>query len=126
LKKNIMMITLLAALSASAVFGSSEKALILTHNAHPVDCLAPVTIKKIDGKQILVSPLGFELEPGVHSINGHAKLNTSFCPVNAAGNRGGYAPDLEMNFEAGKTYYVGYDHKSKNRREWKLIVWKVE
>lgn len=26
----------------------------------------------------------------------------------------------------GKTYYIGYDHKSKNRDNWKLVVWKVE
>jgi hypothetical protein len=35
-------------------------------------------------------------------------------------------PDLEADFEAGKTYYVGLDHSSKNKEEWRLVIWKTE
>ena len=35
-------------------------------------------------------------------------------------------PDLEADFEAGKTYYIGLDHSSKNFNDWRLVIWKVE
>ena len=35
-------------------------------------------------------------------------------------------PALEYDFEAGKTYYVGLNHKSANRKNWHFTVWKVE
>ena len=50
-------------------------------------------------------------------------MNTAFCRVGRGGNRGWHAADLEVDFEAGKTYYIGYDHKSTNRDEWKLVRW---
>ena len=33
---------------------------------------------------------------------------------------------VEANFEAGKTYYLGFDHSSPHRKDWKLVIWKVE
>ncbi len=57
-------------------------------------------------------------------MNGRANINTTFCTV-VWGNQGSPIPDLEADFEAGKTYYVGLDHSSKNRNEWKLVIWKV-
>ena len=29
-------------------------------------------------------------------------------------------------FEAGVTYFVGLDHSSTNRDEWKVVAWKTE
>jgi len=36
------------------------------------------------------------------------------------------AQDLEVNFERGNTYYVGYYHKPDNPGEWRLVVWNME
>ena len=68
----------------------------------------------------------FLIEPGMHTLNGRAKLNTTYCGPGRDGNLAGFAPDLEVNFQASKTYYIGYDHKSENTGEWKLLVWKTE
>lgn len=125
-KKLILIVTTLAAFPAAADFAAGEMAQIITHGGRPVDCLSPIMVNKIDGRQRIVPAQGFKIEPGLHSINGRAILDTTFCKVGRGGNRGGYAPDLAMIFEAGKTYHVGYDHRSKNRDNWKLVVWKIE
>jgi len=121
-----LLIAMLTALPASAVLANSDMAKIVTQGGRSVDCLSPIAVNKIDGLQKIVPAQGFEIEPGVHTLNGRAILDTTFCRVGRGGNRGGYAPDLEVDFEAGKTYHIGYDHRSSNRDEWKLVVWKVE
>lgn len=126
MKKLVLMIAMLAAWPVSTLLANSDMAQIITHNGRPADCLAPIAVNKIDGEERLVPKMGFKIEPGVHTINGRAVLDTTFCSVVRGGNTGWHTPDLEVDFEAGKTYYIGYDHKSKNRDEWKLVVWKVE
>lgn len=126
MKKFMLPITMLAALPVAAVLANSDMAQIVTHGGRPVDCLSPIVVNKIDGRQRIVPAQGFKIEPGLHTLNGLAVLDTTFCKVGRGGNLGGYAPDLEVNFEAGKTYHIGYDHKSKNRDDWKLVVWRVE
>ncbi len=126
MKKLVVMIAMLTALPASVVLANSDMAQVVTQGGRPVDCLSPIAVNKIDGRSKLVPAQGFEIEPGLHTLNGRAILDTTFCKVGRGGNRGGYAPDLEVDFEAGKTYHIGYDHRSTNRDEWKLVVWKVE
>ena len=126
MKKLILMIAMLTALSASVVLANSDMAQIVTQGGRPADCLSPIAVNKIDGQQKIVPEQGFRIEPGAHTLNGRAILDTTFCKVGRGGNRGGFAPDLEVNFEAGKTYHIGYDHKSSNRDDWRLVVWKVE
>jgi len=126
MKKTILMMAVLATLPASVLLASSDMAQIVTQGGRPVDCLSPIAVNKVDGQQKILPAQGFRIEPGVHTLNARAILDTTYCKVGRGGNRGGYAPDLEVNFEAGKTYYIGYDHRSTNRDEWKLVVWKVE
>ena len=126
MKKQILMVATLAFLPLSIVLANSDMAQVVTQGGRLVDCLSPIAVNKIDGEQRIVPAQGFEIEPGLHTLNGRAVLDTTFCKVGRGGNRGGYAPDLEVIFEAGKTYHIGYDHQSKNRDEWKLVVWKVE
>jgi hypothetical protein len=126
MKKLVLTIALLAILPASSTFANSDMAKIVTQNKKPAECLSSIAVNKIDGEERIVPAQGFEIEPGTHSINGRAALDTTFCSVGRGGNLGWHAADLEVDFEAGKTYYIGYDHKSKNRDEWKLVVWKVE
>jgi len=136
MKKLISMIALLTGTPVSADLAVyemadnemiiAEMAKIVTHGGRPADCLSPIMVNRIDGQQKFVPAQGFEIGAGIHTLNGLAVLDTTFCKVGPGGNLGGNTPDLEVNFEAGKIYYIGYDHKSKNRDEWKLVIWKIE
>jgi hypothetical protein len=113
----------LAPLGANA--GSADMARIVTQNVKPADCISRVAIRQINGEEKFVSPQGFELEPGRYTMSGTVALDTSYCkapqrrsPINV--------PPLEAEFEAGKTYYIGFDHSSTNREEWHYVIWKVE
>ena len=99
---------------------------VVTQAGPPADCLAALAVNKIDGELRVVPAQGFLIEPGVHTINGRATLDTRKCPPTAPDQHIGRAADLEVNFEHGRTYYIAYDHKSQNAEEWRLIVWKVE
>jgi hypothetical protein len=110
---------------ALSMAGDAEKARIITMLDKPAECLAAVAIKQIDGRQKMVSPLGFDIEPGSHSMSGTAQINVANCP-RVRGYRDQGVPPLEADFEAGKTYYVGLDHSSADRTEWALVIWKVE
>jgi hypothetical protein len=104
----------------------SGMAKIVTHIARPEECLAAVAVTRIDGETKVVSARSFLIEPGVHTVNGKAKLDTSSCPITDTGLQISSAPDLEVNFELGFTYYIGYIHKSPNPEEWQLVVWHIE
>jgi hypothetical protein len=104
----------------------SGMAKVVTHVARPEDCLAAIMVNRIDGEKKLVSAREFVIEPGVHTINGKAILDTTHCPITDPRLQIPSAPDLEFNFEIGSTYYVGYFHKSENTEEWQLVVWNIE
>jgi len=110
----------------SPVMASNDMAMIVTQNGRPAECLSPIAVNKIDGRMRIVPAMGFSIEPGVHTINGRAALDTTNCRITGRAQKTASAPDLEVNFEAGKTYYIGYDHKSHNSEDWKLVVWKVK
>ena len=98
---------------------------VVTQTAKPTECLAPVAIQQIDGQERSVSSQAFKLEPGLHSMHGRARIDTRHCPV-VRGSRDASVPPLEAVFEAGKRYYVAFDHSSPNREDWALVIWKVE
>jgi hypothetical protein len=33
---------------------------------------------------------------------------------------------LEAEFEASKTYWVGLNHRSPHRKDWKYVIWNVK
>ena len=103
-----------------------EMVKVVTQAGRPGDCLAALAVNKIDGEMRVVPARGFLIEPGVHTINGRATLDSRKCQPIAADQRIGSVADLEVNFEAGRTYYIAYDHKSQNTEECRLVVWKVE
>jgi len=105
---------------------NSDMAKVVTQYGRPADCLAAVAVYKIDGKKRLLPAQGFLIEPGIHTINGRATLDITHCQFTGSDQQIGSAADLEVNFKAGKTYYIGYDHKSANTEEWTLVVWKIE
>jgi len=147
MKKFAVMVTMLAALPAFSVAQEAVDstsvpdsldsleligvddivmAKIVTGISRSSDCLASVAINRVDGEGKVVPAGGFLIEPGTHTLNGRAKLDTTYCGPGREGNLAGFAPDLEVNFQASKTYYIGYDYKSENSDEWKLLVWKTE
>ena len=102
------------------------KAKIITSFNQASQCISPVHIRKIDGREVAVQRMGFDLDPGKHTMAGSAIIDTSFCPVVGRANYSDSAPSLEADFEAGKTYYVGLDHSASNRKDWKYVIWKVK
>lgn len=104
---------------------AAPMARIITQNEKPAQCLSSVHIQRIDGELVNVHATGFEMEPGRHSMNGRAVVNTSYCR-RYTGRPSEGVPDLEAEFEAGKTYYIGLDHSAKSSKDWRLVIWKVE
>ncbi len=104
----------------------SGMAKVVTHIARPADCLAAIAVNTIDGEKRAVSAKSFLIEPGVHTINGKAILDTASCPITDTRLQVSRAADLEVNFEIGSTYYIGYYHKPDNTDEWQLVVWNIE
>ena len=103
-----------------------EMARVVTSGAPPVDCIAPVEIDTIDGEKKAVSRHGFDIEAGQHSLNGRALIDTTWCELPKDDGIFGPVADLTTNFQAGRTYYIGFDHKPDSRQAWQLVVWKVE
>lgn len=99
---------------------------VVTGDSFGEDCLAPVTINTIDGIKQAMPESGFLIEPGFHTVNGRAVLDLSKCRPLDGGLAINRAPDLEVYFEPGNTYYIAYDRSPLSTVEWKLIVWKVE
>jgi hypothetical protein len=125
MKKMILILLLAALLPSQVIANKSSKAKIVTQNERTAQCISSVVINEVDGRLSNVAKLGFELDAGTHSMNGRAIINTANCPA-IRGRNSYVVPDLEADFEAGKTYYVGLDHSSKNKEEWRLVVWKTE
>ena len=113
-------------LPLSSASTAKKMARVLTSYGRPAECLAPVSVNRIDGETRVVSAKGFLIEPGIHTINGRAILDITNCPLIDSNPNISRAADLEVNFEPGGTYHVGYYHAPANTEEWKLVVWHIE
>jgi hypothetical protein len=126
MKSLFIPILALCVLPFSASAGETGKVQVVTSFNQAAQCISPVHIKKIDGKEATVQRMGFTLEPGKHTLSGSAVINLSNCPAVGSTTRHHAAGPLEAVFEPGKVYYVGYDHSSADRNDWKIVIWKVE
>ena len=122
--RRIILVTLLAVLPA-AVVAAEGMARVITDVAKPVQCIAPIEVYNIDGQLVRENAMGFDLAPGRHSLVGTARIDSVNCPT-MRGNQALDIPALDYEFEAGKTYYVGLEHKSSNQQQWRFVVWKVQ
>jgi len=113
-------------LPLSAEVEDGTMARVVTGGGRPADCLAPLAVTRIDGEAMNVSAQGFLITPGVHTLNGRVTLDLTYCPLNDPRLRIGDTADLEVEFEAGSTYYIGYYYPPASPSEWKLTVWNVE
>ena len=109
-----------------ALAADAAKVQVITSFSNATQCISPVRIRKIDGKEAAVNSMGFSLEPGSHTLSGSALIDASICPTLGSTSRTPPAQPLEADFVAGKVYYVGYDHSSRDRDEWKIVIWKIE
>ena len=103
-----------------------DMARVVTEDDLLEDCLAQVTITRIDGEKQTVSAQGFLIEPGIHTINGRVTLDTTKCHTIEGDLQLGRSPGMEINFEAGRAYHVAYDRGSPDVADWRLIIWKVD
>ena len=87
--KTGLLILVLLSIAVRASAGDPEKAQLVTGDENAMRCLSSVAINEIDGEAQQVPERGFELEPGMHSMNGRARLNLRYCRV--TGDRS-YAP----------------------------------
>lgn len=111
-----------------AVFAGEEKALVIASGSQAASCISPMLIKNVDGKEMAGALMQIELEPGKHTISGPAQIDTSFCSrvgISRGGKKNALKP-LEVELEAGKTYYIGVNHKASRESGWFYEVWKVE
>lgn len=115
----------LLSLLATSAFGS-DTARVITSFESATNCISKVNINSIDGKEVRVPAAGLNLEPGEHTLTGRGIINTAFCRAHGNPNTAPSQGLLVAEFEAGKTYYVGYDHSSLNREDWGLVIWKVK
>ena len=125
-KIRLMLILLLVVMPVSAQPVIIEMANVVTQSGGLEDCLAPVAINQIDGERRLLPAPGFQIESGVHIINGHAMLDNTKCHPLGSDLHIGRTPGYAVNFEVGKTYFIAYDRSSLNADEWTLVVWKIE
>ena len=119
---------LVASLAWPVLAGAADapRARIVTAGDKPAECISAVHVNRIDDREVKVQEVGFDIEPGRHTLSGRARIDASFCKAMGIGTGRHTAAPLEAEFEAGKTYYVGYDHSSRQRRDWRLVIWKVE
>jgi len=102
------------------------KVQIVTNMSNGAQCISPVHIRKIDGREANVNRGGFQLEPGKHTMSGSTLIDTSMCKTVGNHSSKHRAEPLEAEFEAGKTYWVGFDHSSRDSKEWKYVIWKTK
>lgn len=121
-----LLATLMLLLPLGAAAGNEGKVQIVTSRSDAANCISPMHIRKIDGKEVAVQRMGFWIEPGQHTMSGSALIDTSFCQTVGGYSSPPRAKPLEAIFELGKVYYVGYDHSSRNKKDWKVVIWKVE
>jgi hypothetical protein len=138
--KRVVLIALLSVLSGAAQCaesvaeqgadqgayrGADQMARVITDVAKPVQCIAPIEVYNLDGRLVRKNAMGFDLEPGRHTLVGTARIDSVNCPA-MRGNQALDIPPLDYEFEAGRIYYVGLEHQSSNQQQWRFVVWKVE
>ena len=116
---------LIFVLLSAPLMADEDKARVITGTDKPVQCISSIQVNRIDGKEVLVNKLAFDIQPGMHTLSGRAIFVGSNCPA-LRGNDQHQVPDLKFVFEAGKSYYLGLDHSARNRKDWHYTVWKVE
>jgi hypothetical protein len=131
MKNVILPICLSVLMFSTPVFAEGDEAgfaTIITSFEKGAQCISPMVVQNVDGEELASGRTQITLAPGTHTINGAAQVNTSFCRSVgiSRGGRKEATPALEAEFEAGKTYYIGLNHKASRPDGWFYEVWKTE
>lgn len=111
----------------------AETAMVFASEGALQRCMLPVVVTSVDGEEVTEGAESFELEPGSHTFTGYGYGDASQCatfsgddglPVPGEDARVGEST-LKLNAEAGKKYFLGVDVRSKDKANWKLVVWKL-
>ena len=108
---------------------SKTTATVYTADRRPADCISPISVYKIDDRNLVTGLQEFELPPGRHSLSGRAIITDSFCSKSGVASSGGRKDELKplvYDFEAGKVYFVGVNHKASRASGWYIEVWEVQ
>jgi hypothetical protein len=124
--RSVIIALLLPLVACAGQAEKAGKARIITSVEKPAQCIAAVHVHRVDDREVGVPKLAFDLDAGTHTLAARTTVDTAFCMVLGPGRRLPAPPPLQAEFDAGKTYYVGYDHSSPHRKDWKLVIWKVE
>ncbi|MFC1689914.1 hypothetical protein ACFL07_09720 [Pseudomonadota bacterium] len=116
-------IVFLLLLPFSAV-ANKEMARVITDTAKPVQCIAPIDVYNIDGKLVRKNAMGFDIEPGKHTLVGTARVDSRNCSTFRGSPRD--VPALEYEFKAGHTYFIGLNHKAAGQKDWFFEVWRIQ
>jgi hypothetical protein len=106
------------------VAANKDMARIITDTSKPVECIAPIDVYNIDSKLVRKNAMGFNLEPGKHTLVGTARIDGRNCPSMRGAARD--IPPLEHEFKAGHTYFIGLNHKAAGQQDWFFTVWRVQ
>lgn len=90
--------------------------------------LFPVTIQAINGETIAGRDMGLYLKPGQYSITvGNARVDPQLAGATGYSSRNQHTQnEIELNVEAGKTYYLAMKADGSDREQWKVVNWKTE
>ena len=97
----------------------------------PARGLYRVEISEINGKQVGSGRSdGVWLKPGEYTITAtRAQVRGAYTRATSGGAHQRSKPgsnEIELVVEEGKTYHLALDTTSPRRRDWKVVVWKVE
>lgn len=127
IKRIIFMLTaVVLSLSALTAVAKDNQARIVTNINKPVECMFSVQVMNIDGKEVLKPALGFDVDAGTHTFKARAAVDTGRCFSSSRRAQQTSIPALEIDMEAGKSYFVALNASHRDRKEWRLEVWKVE
>lgn len=129
----LIVIAVLLSIPLLSVAASEGQGRIVTNIGKPVSeaCLLEVEVDNIDGNNVVRPPFSFAIEPGLHTIKTRyvkKVVNRANClNSNVSRNINRYRIEpLEIEVEAGKSYYIAVNATDRDARNWKLEVWKVE
>ncbi len=121
-----ILLLLLISLIALPVIADVEEARIVTSINRPLDCLFSVTVYNINGKSVITTPLAFNIKPGKYTFKLQARLNKKKCNPTITSARINRIAPLEIEVEAGKSYFLVYNASAPSYRDWKVEILKVE
>ena len=117
---------LIVSLITFPALAKEGEARIVTSVNRPVDCLFSVVVYNINGKEVNKPPLAFNLEPGKYTLKAQASFDRKQCSPTAKIAKIIRIDPLELEVEAGKSYFLAYNASSPDYKDWKMEVYKVE